>query len=183
MLPSPRLGLPWRFCKPLQLSFSSFKSAGHLLYTWGWKLPPSPRPRTRKLPEGHNYLLLEAFLISTKLERFEENLPSLLKGLSIVPTCHCSDRRRSDFSFANYLLLILAGRAKSLGDSSGYCFLIALFCALLGTYVGAKIIERLDPKTSWTKTSLQVAFSLVATGVHLLSLTTDHIWSLYGVFA
>ena len=52
----------------------------------------------------------------------------------------------------------------------GIVFLTALFCALLGTYMGAKIIERLDPKTSWTMSLL--AFGVVAT-VGSFALTDD----------
>ena len=44
----------------------------------------------------------------------------------------------------------------------GIVFLIAIFNALLGMYVGAKIIEHLDPKNSWTMNFL--GFGVVATG-------------------
>ena len=51
-----------------------------------------------------------------KIGEASRNSPSL-PGLSIVPSCHCSDIRWSDISFAN-CCYIFARRAQSLGDST-----------------------------------------------------------------
>jgi UMF1 family MFS transporter len=127
-----------------------------IFFTRGWKLLPS-RPATRKLPEGHS-LLWEGFQQNwrsvKKIHRHYKAFQWFLLATALAEA--------GVTSLLPIAVTFLQGELNLSGTQVGIVFLIALISALPGTYVGAKITERLDPNTSW-KLSL-LAFGVVTTG-------------------
>ena len=123
---------------------------------WAWKLLPS-RPPTRKLPEGH-HLLFEGFRQNwrtfKKIRRHFKTFQLFLLATALAEA--------GVTSLLPVAVTFLQGELNLSGTQVGIVFLIALFCALPGTYMGAKITEHRDPKTSWIMNLL--AFGVVTAG-------------------